>query len=529
MNPSSISLLICALGGEGGGVLTDWLVDIARHGGYAAQATSIPGVAQRTGATTYYFEVFPTPIAQLGGKRPVFSLSPVPGALDAIVSSELLETSRQIANGMATADRTRVLTNTARTFTTAERMVPGDGRLDDAPLLALVRTHAQSHHFLDMQAMAQQAGTVVSAVMLGAVAGSGLFPFQRADFEAVVRASGGASARASLRGFALAYDAVQGQSSQAAQLASLLSIEEHKTHTGNAKRSLFIQNFPSETQEILTLGHARVLDYQNADYAQLYQTRMQAVLAADQQSDPSASQGFATTREVARWLALWMAFDDIVRVADLKSRASRQTRVRGEVKARDEDLLKVFEHFKPGVPELAGLLPEPLAKRLLAWDRRRLVKGLSAWAMPLKIGTHTIFGMLALRTLAACKPLRAVGSRYAQEQTLIEEWLNAIQQGAKRHAGLGLEIARCGQLIKGYGSTNERGKEHLLHVVQHLAHLPDALAAAQAIRQARQAALADDSGKLLDGVLRQHGAAPRPVKEQPIRWMRRPPAANART
>ena len=47
-----ISILLCALGGEGGGVLADWLVDVARHAGYPAQATSIPGVAQRTGATT---------------------------------------------------------------------------------------------------------------------------------------------------------------------------------------------------------------------------------------------------------------------------------------------------------------------------------------------------------------------------------------------------------------------------------------------------------------------------------------------
>ena len=80
-----LTLLVCALGGEGGGVLTEWLVDIARHAGYAVQSTSIPGVAQRTGATTYYIEVFPVPLAQLGGRRPVFSLSPVPGTLDAIV------------------------------------------------------------------------------------------------------------------------------------------------------------------------------------------------------------------------------------------------------------------------------------------------------------------------------------------------------------------------------------------------------------------------------------------------------------
>src|SRR5215210_3934555 len=106
-----ISLLVCALGGEGGGVLTEWLVDIARHAGYAAQATSIPGVAQRTGATTYYIEVFPVPVKDLAGRKPVFSLNPVPGALDAMVSSELLETARQVAAGMSAPDRTLVLTS----------------------------------------------------------------------------------------------------------------------------------------------------------------------------------------------------------------------------------------------------------------------------------------------------------------------------------------------------------------------------------------------------------------------------------
>ncbi len=118
MNQAPISLLICALGGEGGGVLTEWLVETAHHAGYAAQSTSIPGVAQRTGATTYYVEVFPVPLSQLGGKRPVFSLNPVPGALDAMVSSELLETTRQIGNGMSSPDRTLVITSSSRTLTT---------------------------------------------------------------------------------------------------------------------------------------------------------------------------------------------------------------------------------------------------------------------------------------------------------------------------------------------------------------------------------------------------------------------------
>jgi indolepyruvate ferredoxin oxidoreductase, beta subunit len=134
-----ISVLVCALGGEGGGVLSEWLMDTARRAGYPAQSTSIPGVAQRTGATTYYIEVLPTPLTELNGKQPVFSLNPVPGALDALVSTELLETARQISLGMVSADRTRVFSSTSRSLTTLERMPMGDGRLDVQPLLDLVK------------------------------------------------------------------------------------------------------------------------------------------------------------------------------------------------------------------------------------------------------------------------------------------------------------------------------------------------------------------------------------------------------
>jgi indolepyruvate ferredoxin oxidoreductase beta subunit len=118
------------------------------------------------------------------------------------------------------------------------------------------------------------------------------------------------------------------------------------------------------------------------------------VLAAEQQADPAGASGYATTHEVARWLALWMAFDDIVRVADLKSRASRWTRVQGEVKATEGDLLRVYDHFKPGVPEFAALLPPRWAVRLQRWDRARVARGLLPWALPLKIGTHSVIGML---------------------------------------------------------------------------------------------------------------------------------------
>lgn len=535
-----ISILLCALGGEGGGVLAEWLADTARRAGYPAQATSIPGVAQRTGATTYYLEFSPVPASELGGRRPVFGLNPLPGRLDLLVSSELLETARQIGNGLASATHTRVITSSSRTLTTAEKMQMGDGRQDDAALMAIVRQHSQQHHVLDMAALTREAGTVVSAVMLGNIAASGVLPFGRDVFEAVVRGEGapGKMAQASLRGFALGFEAVMRQREQTRLVAELLSTNEQTMtiprRDGAEKASKTLEKalatFPAPLRERIALGLARTTDYQNAAYGQLYLQRLQAVLAAEQQADPAGSSGYATTHEVARWLALWMAFDDIVRVADLKSRASRWSRVLGEVKAADGDLLKLYDHFKPGVPEFAALLPPRWATRLQRWDRARVARGLQPWAMPLKIGTHSVGGMLALRLLAACRRLRPLGSRYATEQALIQQWLDAVAQGLRTHAALGHEIALCGRLIKGYGSTNERGKDNLLHVLQHLAMspaLPDPLERARAIAAARTAALADEAGTQLDAALRAHGAPARPVREQPIRWMRKPRAAGS--
>ncbi|HEY3553913.1 MAG TPA: hypothetical protein VGL67_02290, partial [Casimicrobiaceae bacterium] len=74
--PFRTRILVAALGGQGGGVLTDWIVGAARAEGYVAQATSTPGVSQRTGATTYYVEIAAQPV---NGEVQVLGLSPVAG------------------------------------------------------------------------------------------------------------------------------------------------------------------------------------------------------------------------------------------------------------------------------------------------------------------------------------------------------------------------------------------------------------------------------------------------------------------
>jgi indolepyruvate ferredoxin oxidoreductase beta subunit len=525
----TINVLVCALGGEGGGVLAQWLYETAVASGHPAQATSIPGVAQRTGATTYYIEVGVEPAAANGGRRPLFSLNPAPGAIDLLVSSELLETVRQIGLGLPSAARSTVISSSARTLTVIEKMAPGDGRRDDVPLVAAVQRHARESTLLDLTALAQASGAAMSALLFGAIAASGRLPFARPAFEDAIR-RGGKGVESSLRGFAAAFDAVSAARVQREALVA--PIERALMPAAPALPADVAAAFPAAVLDVLALGHARLLEYQDAAYAQLYVERLRAVLAAERVGDPLGQGGHATTRECARWLALWMAFDDIVRVAALKLNAARLQRVRREVAAREDEVVKVYDHFKPGVPEIAALLPAGLARRLMAWDERRQARGLVAWSLPLKVGTHTVIGTLALRLAAGLKGQRRRGSRFAAEQALIEQWLAAVCAGAQEHAALGHELALCGRLIKGYGSTNERGKHNLLHITQHLALPASGLAAparAEAIRAAREAALADEGGRALDATLAAHGAPPRPVAAQPIRWHKRRPAPPAGT
>jgi indolepyruvate ferredoxin oxidoreductase, beta subunit len=503
MDARPITILVCALGGEGGGVLSEWLYELAVRSGHSAQSTSVPGVAQRTGATTYYVEVCPLPDAVLGSLRPVFSLNPVPGGIDLLVSSELLETLRQVGAGMADAARTWVLSSTARALTVAEKMQMADGRLDGTVLAAVLQRYCRRAELLDLDALAREAGAAISAVLFGAIAASGRLPWPRSAYEDQIRASG-KGVEASLRGFALAFDTVARRREQTAAVEAAL------------------QSLPPP--ELRPLARRRLTEYQDAAYARLYEERLARIEAAE--AGGAGESARPITNEVTRWLALWMAFDDIVRVAGLKLAASRQARVRREVAARDDEIVKTFEHFKPGVPEIAGLLPPALARRLLAWDARRVARGLEPWALPLRVGTHTVAGALALRLVAGLKGQRRRGSRFALEQQLIERWLAAVERGARQDRSLGHELALCGRLVKGYGSTNERGKENLLHIVDHLAAgVAPAAERAAAVRAARTAALADDAGRAFDSALVAHGAPARPPREQTIRWFRRRPKA----
>src|SRR5262245_60222315 len=188
--PRPITIAILAMGGEGGGVLAEWIVDLAEHAGYIAQMTSVPGVAQRTGATNYYVELFPKSAAQANTRPPVLGLTPVPGDVDVVIASELMEAGRAVQRGLVTPDKTTFIVSTNRVYAMTEKIALDDGRVDSAVLLEGCRTAAKRLVAGDMAQLAESTGSVISAVLFGALAGAKALPMQRTAFEAAIHRGG---------------------------------------------------------------------------------------------------------------------------------------------------------------------------------------------------------------------------------------------------------------------------------------------------------------------------------------------------
>lgn len=134
-----IAIAIQALGGQGGGVLVDWIVDLAENNGYIAQSTSVAGVAQRTGATIYYIEMVPRSVLPADGRQPVLAQMPVPGEVDVLIASEAMEAARSVTRGFVTRERTAVIASSHRNYSADEKSAPGNGIADSAKIAAIVR------------------------------------------------------------------------------------------------------------------------------------------------------------------------------------------------------------------------------------------------------------------------------------------------------------------------------------------------------------------------------------------------------
>lgn len=489
-NVSPIKIAILAMGGEGGGVLADWIVATSEHAGYHAQTTSVPGVAQRTGATIYYIEILP--IQRSAAPDPVLGLMPVPGDVDVVLASELMESARAVQRGLVTQDKTLLIASSNRVYAMPEKMAMGDGRKDSQTLLDAGRQAARQFVCRDFAAIAEKNGSVISASLFGALAASGALPLNRVDFEATIKRSG-VGVSNSLAAFEAGYlayqDKIEDQTPPTPSETDIPALDPRL----NDLATHIADNFPKEVHAVLRAGVARTADYQDPDYARAYLEHLLPIAVVDH----APGNHHRLLEAVARHLALWMTYEDTVRVAELKIRRNRFERVRQEQKAQPNQLLNITEFFHPRLEEIADTLPARMGDWLMRtdWARKLITRHTRKGR---KIQSSHLSGFLLLYAVAAMRGIRRLSLRYAREQAGIAAWLQQITQYAPDHYELACEIANCQNLIKGYGDTHARGLKNYGTIMAALPSLSSQPDAAGKLAALRKAALADERGASLE-------------------------------
>ncbi len=506
------NIVIAALGGEGGGTLASWIEHIAYNAGWHAQTTSIAGVAQRTGATIYYIELFP---GRESGKVPIMSMFPASGDIDIAISSEIAEAGRLIQRGFCSKDRTTLIASDHHVFGITEKVILGDGRADTQEIAAVAAQQCKKLVSYDMRDLAERHNTVISATLLGALAGSKALPFNKADYHAVISASGKmvenntAAFNASYNKAAapsLVVEKIIDKTDIAKPSAQKIEVEAApkqavnqsdfslpKATTANGEKLLSkIKNgFPASCHEFITLGVEKLLDYQDYKYAVQYLEELAKIVELD-----SGENEHELTRETARHLALWMSFEDTARVAQIKTRAARVDKIRTEVKADQEQIYHLTEFFAPRLEEICQPLPAGIAKAIIASPLCR--KLLSPLTKGKRLRTDTILTFSLLRLMAFTRKWRRKQYTYQHEHQQITLWLAQIKHYANNDIASAIEIAKSARIVKGYGKTRERGSEQIDKILSACAK--NTLDSNQ-ISQLVNEALSDEMGETFESAL----------------------------
>lgn len=494
-----LSIAILAMGGQGGGVLADWIVALAEDQGFVAQTTSVPGVAQRTGATIYYLEL----IKARPGETPVLSLMPTPGDVDIVIAAELMEAGRSVIRGLVTPEKTLLIASTHRSFAVGEKEKPGDGIGNPEVVVSATDFAAKKTIAFDMDTLATRNGSVVSSALFGALAASKALPFSREAFEATIKA-GGKGIEASLKAFGAAYDrAGKGENDRlsATPKKRLDALPDKAGHPVlDRLLSRIRAEFPADAHAMLFAGVKTLTEFQDPAYADDYLTRVKTLHEADR-AHGGAEKDFAFTVQAAKYVAIAMAYDDVIRVADLKTRGTRFERVKKEVDVKAGQLLYTTEYMHPRMEEVCGTLPKALGQwieanpRLFAFLNRRIDKGR-------RVRTNTLFWFAGLYTVSALRRFRRGSLRHHVEMRHMETWIATARTVLPDNYDLAVEVLGNRRLVKGYSDTHSRGLSKFDRVMSALPLLKGREDGAAWMKRLRQAALLDEQGIALDGALK---------------------------
>jgi indolepyruvate ferredoxin oxidoreductase beta subunit len=425
-----------------------------------------------------------------------------------VLAAELMEAGRAIQRGIVTPDRTTLIASTHRTLAVSEKIVPGSGITDPAPVLDTARKSAKRFLGADLEKLAVENGSVISASLFGALAAAEVLPFSRESFEATIEAGGRGSA-ASLNAFRAGYEATRGAEAEGGRGAPPARAEPKPPATvygpeGEVKGWAQLvegisREFPEPARSMLLAGLEKVVDFQDVRYGREYLDRMRLLTKRDRETGGEA-QEFRFTVEAAKYVANAMTYDDVIRVADLKTRASRFRRIEKEMGMGEDQVLRLTEFMHPRIEEVCGTMPDRIGAFIM--ERKRLVAALDRVVDKGRhVRTDTIRWFLVLYLLGGMRRFRRGTLRHRIEREHLEEWLSQVVKALRADYALGVEVLRARRLIKGYSDTHARGESKYDRVLSALPLLTGRPDAAEWLHRLIEAALKDEQGEMLDGAL----------------------------
>lgn len=451
-------VLIGTVGGQGGSVLSDWLVHGLLNAGWRAMSIGLLGLSQRAGTVTYYCEAMPG-----GGKTPVTSMFATPGDVDLILGQELLELARIVFGGFA-APGCSIIGNSARYLTTLEKL-PAEGGIYDAQIIArAVAALAPDRHYLfDAQRLVLEAGLPAltsNAILLGAAIASPAFDLPREPFHDAIRTAE-VDVKANIAAFDLGHDRVRNGTLprmmiEGHQVGDWRELSRQRAGRlgGASNRDAYQQllaaaerDFPPAAMRVLAEALYRLIDYQDIRYAEDFVARLRAITAKNQIDERSLVA-------YARHLATWLTYEDAPRVAQLKTRRERFAWIEQDFGVKQQRYV-VTDYLVPDMEQILGALPAPLAQ-VVSKVGRAVKPGFDELKFPLRIKTSTALGYWTMRSIAVMRNGRRKSLRHAQEQLLISRWEQAAAQWRARDPRIGFFATEAARVVKGYGRVRHQ-------------------------------------------------------------------------
>src|SRR5262249_50312507 len=276
---------------------------------------------------------------------------------------------RSILRGLVTPDRSTLIASTHRLYSVAEKEKPGDATIDPTVVVDAAGIAAKRLIAFDMETLATKNSSVISACLFGALAASAALPFKLDAFESVISAGGGgveSSLRASRAAFAQEKEPPAAQRPPVARPAKRLDPLPATAGRPDLDKLLArIREFPDALHPILYAGVKHLTDFQDPAYAGEYLDRLGNLYQLDQ-ANGGALQHYAFRAAAPKYVAVAMAYDDVIRFADRKTRASRYDRVLRENSVGEGQIVYTTEYMHPRLEEVAGTMPAALGRFLEA-------------------------------------------------------------------------------------------------------------------------------------------------------------------